>query len=146
MPDAAKLTAALCIAALACVASVLFMPLMPDSTDFGQFVPVNAVIGAAVGWSVTGRRVGHGFAAAMANGLGGAFLLVLWTLFVHSSVQMFDRALDNWYNGAFDALAAVIGFTAEYGLVMLEARLLLALALGGAVAGLATEYAGRRWR
>lgn len=146
MPDAAKLTAALFIAALACVASLLFMPLMPESTDFGLFLPVNAVIGAVVGWIVMGRRVGYGTAAAITNGFGGAFMLVLWALFVHSCVQMFDRALDNWYSGAFDALAAVIGFMAEYGLVMLDARLLIALALGGALAGLATEYAGRHWR
>jgi hypothetical protein len=146
MPDAAKLIAALFIGVLGYIASILFMPLMPESTDFGNFAYVNAVIGLVVGWTVMGKRAGRGVTAAINNGFGGAFMLVLWALFLHSCGQMFDRAMDNWYNNAFDAFAAVIKFMAEYGLVMLDAKVVVALVVGGILAGLATEAAWRTWR
>jgi hypothetical protein len=146
MPDAAKLIAALFIGVTGYIASLLFMPLMPESTDFGSFVYVNSMIGIFVGWSVMGKRAGRGITAAINNGFTGAFMLVLWALFLHSCYQMFDRAMDNWYNGAFTALAAIFQFMAEYGLVLMDVRVLFALVAGGLLAGLATEYAWRTWR
>jgi hypothetical protein len=146
MPDAAKLVAALFIGVTGYITSLLIMPLLPESTDFGQFAYLNAVIGILVGWSVMGKRAGRGITAAINNGFSGAFMLVLWALFLHSCYQMFDRALDNWYNGAFTALLAIFKFMAEYGLLMLDIKVLFALAAGGLLAGLATEYAWRTWR
>ncbi|MEM6888272.1 MAG: TrgA family protein [Pseudomonadota bacterium] len=146
MPDAAKLVAAIFIGALAYVTSLLFMPLMPESTDFGNFAYVNAFIGLIVGWMVMGNRAGKGITAAINNGFGGAFMLVLWALFLHSCMQMFDRAMDNWYNNAFSAFAAILQFMAEYGLVMLDMQIIFVLVSGGVLAGLATEFAWRTWR
>ncbi|MFK7746266.1 MAG: TrgA family protein [Roseobacter sp.] len=146
MPDAAKLIAALLIGCVAYSVSFQIMPLMPESTDFGSFVYVNTILGIATGWMVMGKRAGRGITAAINNGLGGALMLVLWGLFIHSCYQMFDRAMDNWYNGAFVALAAIFQFMAEYALILLDPSVLLILAMGGVLAGLATEYAWRTWR
>jgi len=146
MPTAAKLVAALSIGALACLASILFMPLMPDSTDFGYFIPINLALGLAIGWRIMGAKAGRGITAAINNGLGGAFVLVLAALFLHGCGEMVDRAMDNWYDTPFAAFGAVIGFMAEFGLVALDLRVIAALLIGGALAGLATEAAGRRWR
>lgn len=146
MPDAAKLVAALFVGVIAFVASYLFMPLMPESTNFGGFVYYNTVIGILAGWMVMGKRAGRGVTAAVNNGLGGALVLVIWALFLHSCYQMFDRAMDNWYNDVFSALAAIFQFMAEYALVMLDPVLLFSLVAGGILAGLATEFAWRTWR
>ena len=146
MPDAAKLIAAIFIGALAYVASLMIMPLMPESTDFGNFIYVNTILGIMAGWLVMGKRAGRGITAAINNGLGGALVLVIWGLFVHSCYQMFNRAMSNWYNSVFDALAAIFQFMAEYALILVDPVLLDSLALGGIVAGLCTEYAWRTWR
>ncbi|MGD9294447.1 MAG: TrgA family protein [Roseobacter sp.] len=146
MPDAARLIAALFIGTLALVTSFFIMPLMPESTDFGGFIYFNAIIGIVCGWVVMGKRAGRGVTAAINNGLGGALVLVIWGLFLHSCYQMFDRAMDNWYNGALDALAAIFQFMAEYALILLDPMVLFLLASGGILAGLATEYAWRTWR
>lgn len=146
MPDAAKLVAALFIGTIAYVASLLIMPLMPDSTDFGSFVYVNTIIGIVCGWMVMGKRAGRGVTAAINNGLGGSLVLVIWGLFIHSCYQMFDRALDNWYNGAFAALAAIFQFMAEFALILIDPAVIVWLIGSGIVAGLATEYAWRTWR
>ncbi len=146
MPDAARLIAAISIGIVGYVVSLQVMPLMPDSTDFGNFLYVNAVLGVCVGWIVMGKRAGRGVAAAINNGLGGALMLVLWGLFVHSCVQMFDRAMANWYNDAFQALLAIVKFMAEYALMMLNPLVICTLIAGGLLAGLLTEYAWRTWR
>ncbi|MCV3272007.1 TrgA family protein [Roseobacter sinensis] len=146
MPDAARLVAAICIGLLGYIVSLQIIPLMPESTDFGYFVYVNAVIGVFVGWTVMGKRAGRGLAAAVNNGFGGALMLVLWGLFIHSCVQMFDRAMANWYNGAFQALLAIVKFMAEYGLVMINPLVIFTLIAGGLLAGLFTEFAWRTWR
>lgn len=146
MPDAARLVAAICISIVALIISFLVMPLMPESTDFGWFLYVNPVIGAFVGWTVMGKRAGRGVASAISNGFGGVLMLVLWGLFIHSCVQMFDRAMANWYNDAFQALLAIVTFMAQYGLVLLNPLVIFTLIAGGVLSGLATEYAWRTWR
>lgn len=146
MPDAARLIAALCVGLIAYIVSLQIIPLMPESTSFGSFAYLNAVLGIVTGWSVMGKRAGRGLTAAINNGLSGAMMLVLWGLFLHSCYQMFDRAMDNWYNGFFVAFAAIFQFMAEYALVLLDPMVLFSLAAGGVLAGLATEYAWRTWR
>lgn len=146
MPDAAKLIAGISIALLAFIVSYMIMPLMPESTSFGRFAYYNAAIGLVVGWIIMGKRAGRGITAAINNGLGGVFMMVLWCLFLHSCMQMFDRAMDNWYNGAFVALAAIFEFMAEYALIMLNLTVIATLIAGSVIAGLATEYAWRTWR
>jgi hypothetical protein len=59
---------------------------------------------------------------------------------------MFDRAMDNWYNGFMAAIAAIFQFMAEYALVIMDPMVMFSLAFGGVLAGLATEYAWRTWR
>ena len=146
MPDAARLIAAICIGVIAYVVSLQIIPLMPESTDFGAFVYMNAILGIVTGWTVMGKRAGRGITAAINNGLGGSLILVLWGLFFHACYQMFGRALDNWYNDFFGAIAAIFQFMAEYALVLLDPAVLFSLAAGGILAGLATEYAWRTWR
>ena len=146
MPDAARLVAAILIGAIAYCVSFLIMPLFPDSTQFGSFVYINAIIGIVTGWTVMGKRAGRGITAAINNGLGGALVLVIWGLFLHSCYQMFDRAMDNWYNDFFTAMAAIFQFMAEYTLVLLDPVVIFTLVASGILAGLATEYAWRTWR
>ena len=146
MPDAAKLIAGLFIGVLAYLISFQIIPLMPESTDFGNFVYINALLGLIVGWIVMGKRAGRGLTAAINNGLGGALMLVLWGLFIYSCYMMFGRALDNWYSGLFAAIAAVFQFMAEYALMLMTPQIVFMLAIGGVMAGLATEYAWRTWR
>lgn len=146
MPDAARLVAALCIGLVALIVSYQIIPLMPESTDFGWFLYVNPLIGVCVGWTVMGKRAGRGMAAAISNGFGGVLALLLWGLFIHSCVQMFDRAMSNWYNDAFQALLAIVKFMAEYGLVLINPLVIVTLIAGGVLSGLATELAWRTWR
>jgi hypothetical protein len=146
MPNGARLIAALSMAALAFVASQLIMPLMPDGTDFGYFIYVNMAIGIVTGWVLMGRRAGGGLVPAINNGLTGMAVMVFWGLFAQGVWEMVRLAMRHRYDGPFEALTAIFTIGLDYFFVMAVPHVLLALAIGGVVAGLATENAHRRWR
>ncbi|HIF77757.1 MAG TPA: TrgA family protein, partial [Sulfitobacter sp.] len=52
MPTGARLMAAISLAVLAFILSGMVVPLMPESTDFGYFLPLNMMLGLLVGWRV----------------------------------------------------------------------------------------------
>ncbi|MAP13685.1 MAG: tellurium resistance protein, partial [Oceanibulbus sp.] len=107
MPTGARLMAAISLAVLAFILSGMVVPLMPESTDFGYFLPLNMVLGLLVGWRVMGRRAGRGITAAINNGLAGVFVLMLWAIFLQAANEMVRLALRNRYDDPFEAIVAV---------------------------------------
>jgi hypothetical protein len=146
MPNAARLAAATCLAILAFIISGQIMPLMPEGTDFGYFTIVNMTLGILVGWTGMGRRAGRGTVGAINNGFTGMATLIFWGLFVQGCYEMFRRAMRNRYDGPFEAVAAIFEISGlEYGVILLNFNIILTTVFGGILAGLATEYAWRRW-
>ena len=146
MPTGARLMAAISLAVLAFVLSGMVVPLMPESTDFGYFLPLNVVLGLIVGWRVMGRRAGRGIVAAINNGFAGVFVLMLWAIFLQAANEMVRLALRNRYDGPFEAIGAIIRIGLKDGAVLLAPHIIATLLIGGVLAGLATEFAWRRWR
>ena len=119
---------------------------MPEGYDFGYFLYVNMAIGAVTGWIVMGKRAGRGTTAAINNGLTGVVCMVFWGLFVQGCYEMFDLAMDNRYDGPFEAVGAIFVIGLDYAGVMLVPNIIGTLLVGGVLAGLFTEYAWRTWR
>ncbi len=146
MPTAARLMAAVCLAVTGYVLSLIVMPLMPDSTDFGYFIPVNIVLGLLAGWIIMGPRVGRGGASAINNGLTGVFVLILWALFVQSCNEMTRLAMRNRYDDVFEAITAVFEIGAEWAWMIATKEFLIVAVIAAVISGVLTEFAGRRWR
>jgi hypothetical protein len=146
MPTASRLTAAAFWALLAFVLSRQIMPRMPEGMAFGYFIYVNMTIAVVVGWKIMGSRAGRGVTAGINNGLTGVAALILWGLFVHSCYEMFDQAMHNRFDGPFEALLSIIEIGAEYAMVLLTPVIILTALIGGALSGLATEFASRHSR
>lgn len=146
MPNAARLVAAVSLALLAFILSGQIMPLMPEGTGFGYFTYVNVLLGVLVGWIVMGKRAGRGITPGINNGLTGVAALVFWGLFVQGCYEMFRQAMRNRFDGPFDAVLAIFEIAADYGLILLTPWIIATVVLGGVLAGLATEFAWRRWR
>lgn len=146
MPNAARLVAAVSLALIAFILSGLIMPLMPEGTGFGYFTHVNVVLGILVGWIVMGTRAGRGTAPGINNGLTGVVALIFWGLFVQGCYEMFRQAMRNRFDGPFDAVLAIFEISADYGLILLTPAVIATALIGGVLAGLATEFAWRRWR
>jgi hypothetical protein len=146
MPTAAKLFAAICLAALGYAASEIIKTLMPASTDFGMFSIVNTVLGFVCGWMIVGGRAGRGQSAAISNGFTGTVALVFWGLFIQACNEMTRRSFARKYDNPMEAIGAVFEIGIEYGQTMLDAKLILLLLAGGIVTGMVAEFAARRWR
>ncbi len=147
MPDAARLVAALSLALIAFIVSGLVIPRMPEGTNFGWFTHVNVLLGLICGWMIMGKRAGHGMITpAINNGLTGVAALVFWGLFAQGVNEMVRLAMRNRYDGPFEALTAILQIGLDFGKVLLAANIILTLLIGGALAGVATEYAKRKWR
>ncbi|WP_425098529.1 TrgA family protein [Tropicibacter sp. S64] len=146
MPTAAKLVAALCLAALGFGVSELIKTLMPASTVFGIFSFINAGLGLVLGWIVVGNRSGRGQAAAVGNGITGVVSLVFWGLFIQSVNEMVKQAMKHHYDGPVEAFADVFQIMIDFGQVLLDPLLLSILLLGSLVTGYLSEIAAGRWR
>lgn len=146
MPTAARLMGAVCLAVVAYFISQMVMPLMPESTDFGYFVPVNIFLGLCVGWIVMGSRAGRGTTAGINNGLTGVFVLMLWGIGVQAINEMMRLAMRNRYDGPFEAIVAVFQIGAEYAVIIATVPIGIALVISAVISGLLTEFAGSRWR
>jgi hypothetical protein len=146
MPTAAKLVAGLMWALLAWFASNLIKPYFPDGTDVGLFAEVNAVFGLVLGWTMAGPRAGVGWNAAISYGLTTTISLVVVGVFLHSFAEMVRLSLRRMYEGPVEGLVAVFGMMVEYFALMARTDVIVTLLVGGLIAGLATEWAGRRWR
>ncbi|AYE86254.1 TrgA family protein [Sulfitobacter sp. D7] len=145
MPTGARLMAAISLAVLAFVLSGMVVPLMPESTDFGYFLPLNVLLGLVVGWRVMGKRAGRGIVAAINNGLAGVFVLMLWAIFLQAANEMVRLALRNRYDDPFEAIVAVFQIGAEFGVMIATLPIGVALVVGAVIAGLLTEFAYNRW-
>ena len=146
MPTAAKLFGAAGFAAVGFVAAEAFKPLMPPDTQWGWFSVVCAVFGAFWGWRIAGRRAGRGYGAAMSSGLTTAAVLTVTALFAFSVREMLLRSLNRRYSGPMEATVGTFDIMLEYGRLLGDLRVLGVLVVGGLLAGLAAEVAGRNWR
>ena len=146
-PTAAKLIAALCLAVAVYFASEHVKSVFPPDMAFGIFSILNAAIAFGCGWVVVGRRAGRGFAGGVGNGLTGAAAALFWVLLLHSGRLLLSQALARRYDGPGEAVIAMVNQSIEWGTMALaHPPTLGALLIGGALTGLAAEFAARNWR
>lgn len=146
MPTAAKLVAAVMFALAGFLGAEAFKPLMEEGTNFGQFSPLTAVIGALTGWMVMGRLAGRGYVAATGFGLRTMVTIVFWALLAFCIYDMVLLSMKMRYDGPVEAVVGVFELMVERVLIMRDWNFVITLAVCGVVGGLVTEWAGRRWR
>lgn len=146
MPTAAKLVAAVSFAALAWVVCIVLEGVLPADKRTGYMYEVSIVCGALIGWFVSGAAKRGSYAEAAATGLRTTTTAVASTLLVLSVVTMWNEATRGRYRGLMDAILEVFNKFIEFGALLLPVVVLGTLFFGGMIAGMATEWAGRRWR
>lgn len=146
MPTAAKLFAAFGFALVAFFTAEVFKPHMPEGTEFGLLSPVSALLGAFCGWKVMGPAVGHGYIESFNGGLKTSLILTLLALFVFSTEEMLVKAFQRDYKSPMEAVVGIVQLALEFIQKMFVLDVLIVLLLGGALAGMLSEWAARRWR
>ncbi len=146
MPTAAKIFAAIFFFGLCYLAAEAVKPFMPPDSQTGYMSLISAVIGAPVGWYVSGDLAGRGLRAAIGTGMRSAITAVILALLFFSGREMILRSINHRYHGPTEALQAMMGLMLYYGKLVLNPPVALTLLGGGAVVGLMVEWVNRRWR
>lgn len=146
MPTAAKLFAGFAFAVLAFFAAEIFKPHMPAGTQFGYFSFVAPLIGLVAGWRVMGPEAGRGNWRAVNSGVKTAAVMVGLALLIFSTYEMFLRAFRPEYKGPMEAVVAIFAIGVDYLSALLAWDVIAVLVVGGALAGLLSEWAARRWK
>lgn len=146
MPTTARLVAAVLLALLGYAVAELAKAYIKEEVPVGLFSPVSAGFGLLVGWSFTGRRLDAGTGKAVGIGLASAFLLVFWVSLAFSLYEMVRRSMRRAYDGPVEALQGMVEIAIENLKTVAQADVIVALVVGGLVAGAITEWAARRYR
>jgi hypothetical protein len=146
MPTSAKLVAAVLFALIGWLAANAHIPALGEGAAVGRLREISALIGLLVGWTTMGSLVGHSYSDAIGSGLRTSVTLVFFALLVFSTWQMLQQSTKMAYDGPMEAVLGVFEFMLENGRKMLTAGVLGVLVIGGALAGMITEWAARRWR
>lgn len=145
MPTAAKLVAGILMAGLAWYVSELVKPLLPDETPTPLLSEVNALVGLIMGWRVMGSRAGDGYRAALGYGLTAVAATVFWCLVIWAGREMTIRSTRLRYDGPMEGITDFFALCVQYGALLGDQTVLITMAVGGLVVGLASEWASRRW-
>ena len=145
MPSAAKLIGGLLLALLSIYTTRLFLETSNSVYAIDRFYFVNAIIGFLVGWRSIGFDPGFGGMGSIVSGLRGSFLMMvvcavvfgLWVVIaglLRFYIKEFESVVDSWYYGALN-----------YASSLTDVRFLVALVIGGCIAGIASGLANRYW-
>ena len=146
MPTAAKLVAACSFALLAVVTCIILHGTLPADTRVGYAYEVSVVSAALMGWFISGAAKRTGYAEAAATGLRSAAMAVFVALTVLSIGTMWTTAMHGRYHGLMDAVLDIVEIFMDFAGHLLSVVVLGTLFFRGILAGMITEWAGRRWR
>lgn len=145
MPTASKLVAAVAYALLGFLAAQTFIKYLPEGTPLGYFREITAAIGFIVGWLVMGKLTRKGYREAINSGLVTALILVFWALLAFSLYFMLRKSMRMMYDGPMEAVLGIFQLMFDYGKMLVQPDMLGVILMGGIVAGMVTEWAGKRW-
>jgi hypothetical protein len=145
MPTAAKLVASVLFALLSLFIADLYRQGITDGTRTTYLVPGCAAIGLICGWRVMGRLVGKGMGDALGSGIRTSLTIVFFALLLFSIYEMVVTSTKGLYDGPMEAVLAIFDIMLGYGWGLVTPELIGTILMGGGLAGMATEWADRRW-
>lgn len=146
MPTAAKLVAALGFAFLAWVVCIVIEGVLPEDQRIGRLYPVSIALAALAGWFISGAARRARYVEAASTGMRTAMTAALAALLAFAVATMIQISLRGGYRGPMEAVLDIVNQFVDYGVQIAHISVLAAILLGGALAGMLTEWAGRRWR
>jgi hypothetical protein len=146
MPTAAKFAAALCLAFVLYIATINYIPALPEGTQTKGIAEIAAGIGCLCGWLFVGPKPGRTSGKAISNGIKGALIAVFWVLMVAATYQMIRRSLRMMYDGAFEAVIGIFEQVLDLGGYVFVPGVLAWIFMGGLATGLITRAVSLRWK
>lgn len=146
MPTAAKLVGGLALALTGAIAAWIFVELNSDSYRIGwRFIGGNGVVGFFAGWYALGRDPGRGIFSAVFHGVRSLVFLLLGSAMLFSAIFILGNLERNNFRDPVDLPLLWIDTTFRYAWAALQQEVVIALLVGGAISGIVTWMADRRW-
>lgn len=146
MPTAAKGAGAISFAAVGWLVANAYIPGMLDASGAGNMREYSAFVGAIVGWAVMGNSVGNKYIDAIGYGWKTVIVLVFVALFTFGLHEMLKQSTRMVYDDPLEAISDIFYQMYMRGQTAVTLDVLTTMFFGGAIGGLVTEYASRRWR
>lgn len=146
MPTGGKAVGAFVFAVVGWLIANAYVPSMPDAAGAGFMREYNAIVGAIVGWGVMGNSVGNKYIDSIGYGWKTVIVLVFVALFVLGLYEMLKQSTRMTYEDPLEAVVDIFYRMYVRGWTGLSFNVFVAMAVGGAIGGLVTEYGSRRWR
>jgi hypothetical protein len=146
MPTGAKAMAALTFAVVGFLTANAYAANVPAENALGPVYEIMSALGAVVGWKVMGNSVGKGYLGAVGSGWKTVIVLVFFALLLVGIYEMLQQSVKMRYDGPFEAVVDVFNQMLDRSVPLLSAGVLIVMTVGGALAGILTENANRRWR
>jgi len=145
MPTAAKLFAALALAAVCYLTAEVIRPYLPPGTQARAFAPLSGLIGLLAGWRIIGPDMGRGMVPAFFAGLRAALFVAVAGLLIFSTIVMVNLSWRGTYDGPFDAVLGIVDLAIGFIPALVKPDVLAALVIGSGLSGVFAEWAARRW-
>lgn len=146
MPTAAKLVAAIILAITGYFTVQAVYPFLKEGQPDNWLLPVSVVVPIICAWRTTGRLVGKSYWAAANSGIYGLCVSVFFVVFTFAASEMLTLSMRKRYDGPMEAIVSMFGIWVEMAQRLLHVPVLIVLISGGVLAGLAAEWAHRKWR
>ena len=145
MPTAGRLAGAISFLILGLALAFIAMPLFEEGKMPSWWFPLAGAAGLWTGWVVVGTRTGNGWAAGIGNGITGVVALVFWIMFLFSFFEMIKKSMRNSYDGPMDAVMNVFELMYKNAIQLFNIEMGIAMVVGGLLAGLFSEFFGKRF-
>lgn len=144
MPTAARMTAAVLFGLLALAWAFQASPYFPEAQEPHYWVPLNGAAGAIIGWLLCGTKAGNGYRPGLSNGITTIVAVLFAVFFIMSFLDMVKKSLRRSYDGPVEAVVNVFEIMLEWIPFFLVQDLGILIVGGAIMAGLITEFVGKR--
>lgn len=146
MPTAAKLVGCLLFALIGAAVALRLPHYLPEGMKIGLLLPVTVAMAGLFGWRLAGPRSGgQSYGDAAATGLMTVTVTTLALLLTFGLFEMLRLTQRMVYKGPLEAVIGIFEQAMKFAPLLWHSDLLLVMGIGGLLAGVACEVAGRRW-
>lgn len=145
MPTGARAIGAVTFMVVGWLLANAYVASLPFDMAVGYLREMTGLIGLLTGWIVMGSSVGRGYFAAAGSGWKTNIVIIFWALFLFSTYEMLIISTKMRYDGPMEAVVDIFALMLDHSRIMLAVDFLLVFFVGGAIAGMLTESAARRW-
>lgn len=146
MPTAAKLVGCILFALIGAAVALRLPHYLPQGMKTGLLLPITVLVAGLLGWRLAGTRSGdQRYTEAAGTGLMTVTATVLTLLFVFGLIEMLRLTQRMAYKGPMEAIIGIFEQALKFAPLLWQNDLLMVMGVGGVLAGLACEAAGRHW-